>query len=440
MPPNNTQELGTIGFKSRIPGFGVKEKSSRVWLNGRKQIDGAENVFWRVHDGLYDLTGFIKNHPGGSQWLELTQGTDITEAFEAHHLSEKPEKLLEKFYIKDAITERVSPYTFKRDGFYRTLKKRVGIILKDTPKIPITISKFYADSLLILTFLTSLLACNFGNYFLVGLSGFFLATVIISAHNYFHQADNFRMFYFQLGFQSVKEWRVSHALSHHLFPNTIIDMEMYIFEPLATYFPKNKSFLKRYLPWLVSPLIWCLVFHGSFFLRLREFFKYNKKEFNISYLIPFSLPIFLVTFSNQPVITCFYFWTCIILSGSFIFAIIGINAAHHAPDIFHDGDAARNEKDFGIAQLDAVMDREEILGSHLWTLTTFGQHALHHLFPTIDHGLLKFIYPVFEETMNEFGVGLRLSNSFKLMKGQFRQIAKVEPNLIPPGFDLIKNK
>nr|XP_022908492.1 cytochrome b5-related protein-like [Onthophagus taurus] len=248
----------------------------------------------------------------------------------------------------------------------------------------------------------------------------------VSAHNYFHLADNFRMFYFQLGFQSVKEWRVSHALSHHLFPNTIIDMEMHIFEPLATYFPKIKSFLKRYLP--------------CFFLRLREFFKYNKKEFNISDLIPFSLPIFLVTFSNQPVITCFYFWTCIILSDSFIFATIGTNAAHHAPDIFHDGDAARDEKDFGIAQLDAVIDREEILGSHLWTLTTFGQHALHHLFPTIDHGLLKFIYQVFEETMNEFGVGLRLSNSFKLMKGQFRQIAKVEPNLIPPGLDLIKNK
>lgn len=60
-------------------------------------------------------------------WIEATKGTDITEAFESAHLSENPEKLLKKFYVKDISTPRNSPYTFHENGFYRTLKRKVII-------------------------------------------------------------------------------------------------------------------------------------------------------------------------------------------------------------------------------------------------------------------------------------------------------------------------
>jgi Cytochrome b5-like Heme/Steroid binding domain len=39
----------------------------------------------RVHDNLYDLSPFVEKHPGGSQWLEVIRGTDITELFECSH-------------------------------------------------------------------------------------------------------------------------------------------------------------------------------------------------------------------------------------------------------------------------------------------------------------------------------------------------------------------
>lgn len=42
------------------------------WLAGKAMDDGAEGL-WRIHDKLYDLTRFIKRHPGGEEWLELTQ-------------------------------------------------------------------------------------------------------------------------------------------------------------------------------------------------------------------------------------------------------------------------------------------------------------------------------------------------------------------------------
>lgn len=42
------------------------------WLEGKRLDDRAENL-WRVHDGLYDLTPFIDQHPGGRDWLTWTK-------------------------------------------------------------------------------------------------------------------------------------------------------------------------------------------------------------------------------------------------------------------------------------------------------------------------------------------------------------------------------
>ena len=74
----------------------------------------------------------MSQHPGGRDWLEMTQGMDITELFESCHLVNVKlvEATLKKFYIKEATTVRNSPYTFEDQGFYKTLKRKVEPILK----------------------------------------------------------------------------------------------------------------------------------------------------------------------------------------------------------------------------------------------------------------------------------------------------------------------
>lgn len=47
-------------------------KSGVTWLEGKRADDGAEDL-WRIYDNLYDLTDFIKKHPGGSQWIAFTK-------------------------------------------------------------------------------------------------------------------------------------------------------------------------------------------------------------------------------------------------------------------------------------------------------------------------------------------------------------------------------
>lgn len=117
---------------AKIPSF---RKRSVSWLEGKRKDDNAEGL-WRIHDKLYDLINFVSRHPGGADWLELTQGTDVTELFESHHVTGKAEMLLPNFYVKDASEPRNYRITFCDDGFYKTLRRKVAdqcIVLNKTP-------------------------------------------------------------------------------------------------------------------------------------------------------------------------------------------------------------------------------------------------------------------------------------------------------------------
>ena len=114
-------------------------KTGYTWLEAKRDDDNCEGL-WRIHNHLYDLTDFIDKHPGGSDWLEFTKGTDITEAFEAHHIfQDKLTKLLDKYRVREITTPRNVKLTFREDGFYYTLRKRVvkklPQLAKSTPQL-----------------------------------------------------------------------------------------------------------------------------------------------------------------------------------------------------------------------------------------------------------------------------------------------------------------
>jgi cytochrome b involved in lipid metabolism len=74
----------------------------------------------------YDLSKFVDRHPGGRDWLELTRGQDITEAYEVHHLNvAKVDSVLKPMYVRDADPSYVGRYSWDESGFYKTLKRRV---------------------------------------------------------------------------------------------------------------------------------------------------------------------------------------------------------------------------------------------------------------------------------------------------------------------------
>ncbi|VVD04211.1 unnamed protein product, partial [Leptidea sinapis] len=133
-------------------------------------------------------------------------GTDVTEAFEAHHLNPNTVKVLEKFYKRDAKTPRNSPFTFKDDGFYRTLKTKVWEEIQKIPNKESDRTAFICDSLLFTCLVSSTITCWAKDYWIVMLSyivaSVTMAWVIVAAHNYIHKRTSWRMYIFNIGLWS----------------------------------------------------------------------------------------------------------------------------------------------------------------------------------------------------------------------------------------------
>lgn len=104
---------------------------------------------------------------------------------------------------------------------------------------------------------------------------------------------------------------------------------------------------------------------------------------------------------------------------------MAVNGGHHHNHVFHDGDEVKS-MDFGVYQLAATFDRTDSLDNHLFMLTTFGQHVLHHMFPTFDHGILPQLREILYETCKEFEADLCVYPWYKLLIGQFKQLARTE--------------
>lgn len=80
-----------------------------------------------------------------------------------------------------------------------------------------------------------------------------------------------------------------------------------------------------------------------------------------------------------------------------------------------------------LRQLDTMLDkREAVHGWLLPILTTFGDHPLHHLFPTVCHSKLGYLRGEFERTLEEFGGKPRVAGQLQLILGTHHQYLREE--------------
>lgn len=89
-----------------------------------------------------------------------------------------------------------------------------------------------------------------------------LCSLGIAAHNYFHRKDNWQMYTFNLTLLNFAEWRISHAMSHHIYTNSLQDLEMSLFEPFLCWVPSERyaSKTQRILSLLIQPIFYVFVF------------------------------------------------------------------------------------------------------------------------------------------------------------------------------------
>lgn len=164
-----------------------------------------------IYDPLNEIVRFTFNNkysfPSFTNLICL-QGTDITEAFESHHLNPAVNKVLEKYYVKKAQTPRNSPFTFKDDGFFRSLKRAVWAELQNTPKHIQRRADSIIDGLFVTFLVSCAMSCVSKNYWVVMASylmaSLCLAWQTVAAHNYIHKKTNWRMYLFNFSLWSYR--------------------------------------------------------------------------------------------------------------------------------------------------------------------------------------------------------------------------------------------
>jgi hypothetical protein len=264
----NDSSHKTFGFLQPPACKGSRLGSAYEWTRAKASVDTAEadRGLWRVHDDLYDFSKF--DHPGGKDWLDVTVGNDITELVESAHPDiEKIRKIMPKYHVRACNPEKEprnsGAFTFDKKGFYSTFRERAWKVLKEKGTGPTSGMLFIHDSLL-LSFLAlstclvaplPLLDAGYAWLPLAAAAGFALQCLGTCSHNFYHKRPNWRMHTWDLTPYSSFEWKISHAYSHHAFPNTSYDYEVLVFEPFLYYLPVEKSFLRL----LSSPIVLLLI-------------------------------------------------------------------------------------------------------------------------------------------------------------------------------------
>ena len=61
----------------------------------------------------------FKLHPGGAEWIEMTEGQDISEAFEAAHIRGRlADAIAKKYFVRKIDKPRNSVTTFEEKGWF----------------------------------------------------------------------------------------------------------------------------------------------------------------------------------------------------------------------------------------------------------------------------------------------------------------------------------
>jgi len=396
-------------------------KTSLRWLQGRVKDDNCEG-FWRIHHHLYDLSTF--KHPGGNSWLELTKGTDITEAFETMHVQNISPAVLEKYKVKPAVGPRNYRYTFNEDGFYKTLKRKVQPILKKSGTGPSLRSKIIQDMLALCFILFFLTLCRYPSTSLALVTGLALGMCSSCAHNFFHQADKvaWRRYYFDMSLLSHRDWRVSHAISHHLYTNSFSDIEVSALEPIINFLPDKKNIVQRFFSHFYIYLAMFVSFPIEFMKRVFLVVS-GQQDLLLENLLPVLQLIILLLYNDLA--TSVSLWLLFHCTSGFWLIVTSVTTTHHHPELYHAGDVPREDTDWGLHQVDTVRDVEK--RSLAVVLTTFGDHLLHHLFPSVDHSKLAQLYPALYETCKEFEEDYLFKFVPEMILGMHERMASTQP-------------
>lgn len=378
---------------------------------------------WIVVDGIvYDVTGWLDEHPGGGI-IAVLAGEDASAMFHSYHLRNII-PMLEKFKI-GKVLDYQPDFDVSNDDYLVTLKSRVykffidqGIDHRDTRKNRRTI--FFTSILLIAcwacmyflppwgflaSFPMGLATCSlvgsFGHEHIHG--NLFIR---IEKKGFLYHIQNNILWGLFIPFMPEPYFQYEH-IKHHLYPmNPKYDYDVLALKNLVRLSPDLGIMKYHSLQHIYAPL----VYGGYIFLQLiggytTSFFdKRNllKEKGVLPNIIGMSLIAFIFHIAIPIYLTSV--WWVILCAGCYFFtwqaAIYLSSGVPHMTDA-----AATNEKSNSWAQHVCKTTKNLKCGNQFYDWLTGGlnYHLVHHLLPSIPREHLPKIRHIVEKTCNEFG-------------------------------------
>lgn len=334
---------------------------------------------YKIHDKLYDLTDFVKVHPGGTEMFKyLKQDTNITPMIYAYH--KNPKKNLEilpryEVPLTDVLIGYDTNYTYDK---YCELKELVYSYIQ-THKIPLYWSnkEIAYNSFMFCVYLGIWGYCLWNpNY----LSMILLMFILIGFNALvFHETAHYTGFknqkinkmissFIGCPFLSVDEWKERHNYLHHSFTNTEYDED----------FDKSKFILRH------SNNHTLYTHHKFQYLYASILFILNGYNRTILF-------IKVKDYASLLVVILLYYWfgmiNALILFGSVGFVSTFIDNLSH----IQDECITDHKNDFLYNQVSSAMNYRT--DDFITRIMSFGLDIQieHHLFPTIPHSSLRNI-------------------------------------------------
>ena len=430
---------------------------SRLTAEELCQLNTAKNAAIAYDGKVYDVTGFLDKHPGGSEQLLLAAGRDVTYLFNSYHSKETRKLVAQKCkYLGDLEeTADSQPKYLEPDDFYTTLEKRVRAYFKRTkqdPKFNLeTFSVWFVTFFLTLFLWYMTIFSVYNGYslivssFLALASGFGAAIATFHAHDITHFACTHKpwvwevMLYVYAILQGMSShvWFHQHVLAHHVHPNhdrldpdvgaSRVDVwrvkpfqiqavhyaYQYIYLPVIMNIYSIKMKVADFVDFFVRRDGFRINPHST--KQIFVFFSTKAIHFTYRIVIPaLFIPWPYLLLINILAELTMGFWT------GFVTQLNHLNTVALYPD--------PNVSRFNIswAQMQLLTTVDYATNSKFWNLMTGGlnSQAIHHLFPWILSVYYKELNPILAKTCEEFGVQYNSFDSIWSMWWSYDQFLK----------------
>jgi fatty acid desaturase len=381
-----------------------------------------------VHGKYYDLRKF--KHPGGQEILELCKGEpDCSALFESYHAfsdMNKIKTIMKKYEV--GSTKKTSLFSFKENGFYNILKKRVNTYLGNQSK---KWSFNYLGTVLSsigLFGITQYLTFISDSTIIKGLSSFTSGcSMVFLGYNVLHDASHYAISnYPKLNnlFSSIIQsttflnhtlWGYHHVIRHHQYTGMIeYDPDIRNSKP---FFRKSKQLSKsktelsdKYIHFKITlfniilpgtllgqSLLYILWTHKKHLWKMKLPDIFGKTQDYVQYSLSLLYILFYIAYAGLPYLYCY-------IVGLNLLYWIGSAPDHDMYDTHKQIEKHNKLIDWGEMQVRHSGNFMESYPLFTRYMGGINYQIEHHLFPSLSNHKLKEISPIVKKTCKEFNI------------------------------------